>query len=143
MATSSTPTKSQPKRSTGKANGKAAPKKGDGKATGKASKRPTYSDEVKAITAKARAMACPVTKQGPVARQVSQIMTVLGDPRKAIKEAGLSQAEVKKIAQGNGDAEAKKNLRPLGDRVVAAGGAKQWVRGRPLAATLTAWLEAK
>jgi hypothetical protein len=58
-----------------------------------------------------------------------------------LKEAGLSQREVREIAQGDGTKEAKSKLKPLGDRVLAAGGARQWVRGRPLAATLTAWIE--
>jgi hypothetical protein len=88
-------------------------------------------------------MACPATKQGPVPKQVADIMRVLGDPREVLKKARLSQAEVKKIATGNGDAEAKKKVRPLGDRVAAAGGAKQWVRGKYLAATLVAWLDEK
>jgi hypothetical protein len=48
---------------------------------------------------------------------------------------------VKKVAQGDGDTESKAKLRPLGERVVEAGGARQWVGGRQLAATLTAWLE--
>ncbi len=52
-------------------------------------------------------------------------MTVLGDPRAALKEAGLTQAQVKAIAHGKGDAESKKQLRPLGDRVGEAGGARQ------------------
>jgi hypothetical protein len=130
---------------TGRSHG--APKKATGKpkasSTKKASPRPTYDDRVKAIATKARAMACPVSLQGPVPKQVNDIMTVLGNPREALKEAELTQAQAKAIATGNGDAESKKKLRPLGERVAKAGGAPQWVRGRSLAATLIAWLETK
>lgn len=65
-------------------------------------------------------------------------MQALGDPREAIASVGLSQKEVKAIANGNGTAEAKTKLRPLGEKVAEA---KQWTRGRPLAATITAWPE--
>jgi hypothetical protein len=83
-------------------------------------------------------MACPVTKQGPVSKQVSDIMRDVKDPRKALKDAGLSLAQVKKIANGNGDAEAKKKLRTIAETIT---GAPQWTRGRSLAATLVAWIE--
>lgn len=63
-------------------------------------------------------------------------MQALGDPREELASVGLSQKEVKAIANGNGTAEAKTKLRPLGEKVA---GAKQWTRGRPLAATLVAW----
>jgi hypothetical protein len=90
-----------------------APKKATGKpkasSTKKASPRPTYDDRVKAIATKARAMACPVGLQRPVPKQVNDIMTVLGNPREALKEAGLTQAQVKAIATGNGDAEARRS----------------------------------
>jgi hypothetical protein len=98
---------------------------------------------VKRITEKARGYACPEARQGPVARQALQVQQVLGDPREAIEEAGVTQKALKGYATGHGDKDVRAALRPLGQRVVAAGGAKQWVTGRPLAATLTAWLEAK
>jgi hypothetical protein len=119
--------------------GKPTPKK---QATGsKAKPRAEYTDEVKAIATRARAMACPVTKQGPVPRQVQDVQRVLKDPRAALKQAGLTQKQVKEYAQGSSDKELRAALRPLGQRVVEAGGAKQWVTGRPLASTLVAWLE--
>jgi hypothetical protein len=52
----------------------------------------------------------------------------------------LSQKEVRQLAEGNGSKEAKAKLRKLAERVA---GAPQWTRGRPLAATITAWLEQK
>jgi hypothetical protein len=139
---SSTTTSKPAKRTTRAKGGSKAKTKGQGSASKAkpASKRPTYSDEVRAITEKARGLACPETRQGPVAKQVSQIMADLKDPRQALKDAGLTQAQVRAIAQGDGDAEAKKKLRTLAERV---DGAPQWTRGRPLAATITAWLEAK
>jgi hypothetical protein len=146
MATSTTSRKPAPK---AKSNDKAkpAPKKATGKAkassTKKATPRPTYDEKVKAISTKARVMACPTSKQGPVPKQCLDVMNVLKDPRQALKEAGLTQAQVKKIAQGDGDAESRKKVRPLGERVAKAGGAPQWVRGRPLAAILVAWIESK
>jgi hypothetical protein len=145
VATSSTTSKSQPKPegngSKPKATGKAKPK-ASSKAKA-ASKRTTYDDRTKQIATKARATACPASLQGPVPKQVADIMRVLEDPRKVLKEAGLTQKQLKAYAQGNGDKEVRAALRPLGQRVVAAGGAKQWVSGRPLAATLVAWLEQK
>jgi hypothetical protein len=78
-----------------------------------------------------------------VHRQVQDVQRVLRDPREALKEAGPTAAKVKAYAKGSGDKDVRAALRPLGQRVIAAGGAKQWVSGRPLAATLTAWLEAK
>jgi hypothetical protein len=142
MATSSNTT-SKPAERTTRANGgsKAQPQDKGNASKAKASKRPQYSDEVKAITEKARGYAYPETRQGPVARQVEQIQQVLGDPREALKAAGITQKALKAYAQGSGDEEVRAALRPLGQRVVEAGGAKQWVTGRPLAATLTAWLE--
>jgi hypothetical protein len=85
-------------------------------------------------------MATPKTLQGPVPKQIVDIQRGLKDPREAIASVGLSQAQVKKLAQGNGDAESKKKLRKLAERVQ---GAPQWTRGRPLAAAITAWLEQK
>ena len=64
-------------------------------------------------------------------------MRDLKGPREALASVGLSQKELKAIANGNGTAEAKTKLRPLGEKVA---GAKQWTRGRQLAATLVAWL---
>jgi hypothetical protein len=120
----------------------AAAKRNGGNGNGKpASKRPQYGEDVVAIATKARAMANPETKQGPVPKQVADTMRVLKDPREALKEAGLTQKEVKATATGNGDKEAKAKLRPLAARVREAGGAPQWTSGRPLAATLVAWLE--
>jgi hypothetical protein len=58
---------------------------------------------------------------------------VLGDPRAALKEARITQKALKGYAQGNGDKDVRAALRPLGQRVIAAGWAKRWVRGRPLA----------
>jgi hypothetical protein len=141
MASSSTTSKPA-KRTTRAKAGSKAKAKGQGSASKAkpASKRPPYSEEVKRITEKARAMACPVTKQGPVSKQVSQVMADLKDPREAIASVGLTQKELKAIANGTGTTEAKAKLRPLGEKV---NGAKQWTRGRPLAATLTAWLEQK
>jgi len=66
---------------------------------------------------------------------------VIGDPSEALKEMGVTQKALKAYAQGSGDKDVRAALRPLGQRVVAAGGAKQWVTGRALAATLAAWLE--
>jgi integrase len=140
------PTASKPaKRNTRARAGSKAKAKDPGSASKAkpASKRPKYSDDVKAITEKARGYACPETKQGPVARQVQQVQQVLGDPREALKEAGVTQKALKGYATGSDDKEVRTALRPLGQRVVAAGGAKQWVTGRSLAATLTAWLEQK
>jgi hypothetical protein len=143
VATSSTQSKA--KAAPAKGNGKpkaAAPKKATGKAK-PASKRPQYSDEIRAITEKARGLACPETRQGPVSRQVQQVQQVLKDPREALKEMGVTQKALKGYATGNGDKEVRAALRPLAARVIEAGGARQWVSGRPLAATLTAWLEQK
>lgn len=95
MATSTTSSKSTPKPKS-KATGRPAPKgKSNGKASTakKATPRPTYDDRVKTIATKARAMACPTSLQGPVPKQVNDIMTVLGDPREALKEAGLTQSK--------------------------------------------------
>lgn len=138
----STTTKPAPKRNARKGSGSKSNGKGSQAApkAKPASKRPTYSDEVLAITGKARKLACPVTLQGPVARQVSDIMRDVKDPRAAIKRAGLSLAQLKKLANGDGDAESKKALRTIAEQV---NGAPQWTRGRPLAATLVAWLESK
>ena len=102
--------------------------------------RTKHSDDVVAIATAARKLACPVTEQGPVPKQVADIMATLKDPRAALKEAGLTQAQVRKLANGEGTKETRAALRPLGERVAKAGGAPQWVRGRSLAATLTAWL---
>jgi hypothetical protein len=139
MAASSTKSKTAPKRSTRPRKGSQA--QGNGKKAAPVSKRPQYSDEVKAITEKARGYACPESRQGPVARQVQQVQQVIGDPRGALKEAGVTQKALKGYATGNGDKDVRAALRPLGQRVVDAGGARQWVTGRALAATLTAWLE--
>jgi hypothetical protein len=137
----SSTTKSQP---APKQNGNGKSKSGSSGSKAKATpKRPQYDERVKTIAEKARGLACPETRQGPVSKQVADVMRVLKDPCEALKEAGLTQKQVKEIATGNGDAESKKKLRPLGERVVEAGGAKQWVRGRSLAATLAAWIEEK
>jgi hypothetical protein len=128
-------------RSTPKAKAKAAGGRAEPKASTKAKPRATYDERVKQISTKARAMACPTSRQGPVPKQCLDVMNVLKDPRQALKEVGLSQPQVKAIATGDGDAESKKKLRPLGERVAKAGGAPQWVQGRALAATLAAWIE--
>jgi hypothetical protein len=52
-----------------------------------------------------------------------------------------TQKALKGYAAGDGDTDVRAALRPLGQRVVEAGGAKQWVTGRALAPTLKAWLE--
>jgi hypothetical protein len=131
MATSST--KSKP----------ASMRTGKGKTSTGKTTRPQYDEKVVAIATAARKMACPTSLQGPVPRQVHDVQRVLKDPREAIKSAGISQKALKGYATGSGDKEVRAALRPLGQRIVEAGGAKQWVTGRPLAATLTAWLEAK
>lgn len=153
MATSSTMPQSKPaasKRSgsTRKATGsKAAPK---GKATGKAKKapaqskgngkaRPQYSDEVKRITEKARGIACPETRQGPVSKQVLAIMQGIGDVRAATKEVGLTRKELTALANNDSpSSEARAKLRTLAERV---SGAPRWTRGRALAAVLLVWSE--
>ena len=138
-----TTTKSTPKHSTRKAQGSKAKPKAKA-STKKATPRPQYSDEVRAIAAKARAMACPKTLQGPVPRQVQDVQRVIKEgPCEALASVGLTAAKVKAYAKGNNDKDTRAKLRPLGQRVVKAGGAKQWCTGRPLAATLTAWLEQK
>jgi hypothetical protein len=62
------------------------------------------------------------------------VQQVLGGPANAaLKEAWLTQKALKGYAQWNGDKDVRAALRPLGRRVIAAGGPKQWVAGRPLA----------
>lgn len=109
MATQSQ-SKPAPKRTARKGNGRPA-SRGNG-STKKATPRTRYDEKVKQVSAKARAMACPASLQGPVPKQVNDIMTVLGDPRQAVKQAGLTQAQVKKIATGDGDAESKEEAAP-------------------------------
>jgi hypothetical protein len=131
---------------------KATSKPASQKATGKGkpaskpkatSKRATYSEQVQAITERARGYAYPETRQGPVAKQVQRTMAALGDPRKALAEAGITQKALRAYANGSGDKEVRAALKPLGQRVVDTGAARQWVTGRCLAATLVAWLEVK
>ena len=120
---------------------KPKPARAQPKATPKGSKakpRAEYSDDVKAIATRARALACPVSLQGPVPKQIVDIMRDVKDPRAALKAAGLSQKEVKELANGKGSKEAKAKLRTIAEKV---NGAPQWTRGRPLAAALVAWIE--
>jgi hypothetical protein len=105
-----------------------------------ASKRTQYDERTVAIATAARKLATPKTLQGPVPKQVADIMRDVGDPREAIKAAGLSQKEVKELASGKGSKEAKAKLRTIAEKV---NGAPQWTRGRSLAATLVAWIDAK
>jgi hypothetical protein len=139
MATSSTTTKPAPERTTrAKAGSKAKPKgQGSASKAKSPSKRPQYDERTVAIATAARKLATPKTLQGPVPKQVADIMRDVGDPREAIKAAGLSQ-EVKELASGKGSKEAKAKLRTIAENV---NGAPQWTRGRSLAATLVAWLE--
>src|SRR5918999_4860370 len=64
-------------------------------------------------------------------------------PREAIKSVGLSQKQVWAIATGSVDCKDTRKLAPLAERVRANGGAPQWTRGKYLAATLVARIEAK
>lgn len=54
-------------------------------------------------------MACPTSLQGPVPKQVNDIMTVLGDPREALKEAGLTQKQVKAPATATATRRARRS----------------------------------
>jgi hypothetical protein len=117
------------------------PAQGQGKPSkAKPSKRPQYDERTVAIATAARKMATPKTLQGPVPKQVADIMRDLKNPREALASVGLSQKEVKALANGDGDKDSKAKLRKLAERV---NGAPQWTRGRALASTLTAWLEVK
>jgi hypothetical protein len=69
------------------------------------------------------------------------MVTLTEGPREAIKSVGLSQAQVKSIATGQGDAKDVRKLAPLAERVRANGGAPEWTWGKYLASTLVAWLE--
>jgi hypothetical protein len=143
--------KSTPKKGKGKqsqAKGKAKPKaKGNTHEGAKRADnaRRQYPDNVKAITEVARGYAYPTTRQGPVSKQVQQTMTVLAEgPQAAAESVGLTRAQLKAIATGKAkDRSQVRQLQPLAARVIAAGGARQWVSGRPLAATLSAWWEAQ
>jgi hypothetical protein len=138
MATTST--KSAPRKRSarakgnGKPNGSAKPK---AKGGNRRSPRAEYDDNVKAISARAREIACPMTKQGPVPRQVQDIMTGIGDVHAALAEVKLSRKDLKALADNDSPStEARAKLRTLAERVT---GAKQWTRGRSLAATLYVW----
>lgn len=63
-------------------------------------------------------MACPTSLQGPVPKQVNDIMTVLGDPREALKEAGLTQKQVKAPATATATRRARRS-------------SGRWASGRP------------
>ena len=56
---------------------------------------------------------------------------------------GLSQKQVRAIATGSVDCKDTRKLASLAERVRANGGAPQWTRGKYLAATLVARIEAK
>jgi hypothetical protein len=132
MAATKQESESKPK---AKANGK-------GNGNGKPTPRPTYPDDIKAIADRARGLANPESRQGPVPKQVSDTMRTLKEgPAEAIKAVGLTRAQCKAIAEGKGARADVLKLRPLAERIQANGGARQWTSGRPLAATLVAWLE--
>src|ERR671914_1777715 len=91
-----------------------------------------------------------VLGDGPHARRLPladgprlPVATRTEGPREAIKSVGLSQKQVWAIATGSVDCKDTRKLAPLAERVRANGGAPQWTRGKYLAATLVARIEAK
>jgi hypothetical protein len=82
----------------------------------------------------------PETEQGPVPRQVQDIMRVLEDPRQVLKEAGITRKDLLAMANGQSSKETRDALGPV-RRARGAGGGRAPVGAGQIPRVLHEWLE--